>query len=303
MEEICRAYGITSDIKPLGSGCDVVVYPVDDVRVLRLYKRADKALRTRLEAKRAFYDSLDRTKVSFEVPEVLSIGTSHGMVYTLDKRLRGEELNAEYKALSDTAKHSALKSYVMAAQDIHNLSPVYPYFGEILKESPIREPSWSGYLLRKIYLAWQQGQKVLSEDFPDIRQVIELLEEGLSLFDDVHDATLVHGDYYGPNVLMQRGRVTAVLDFSDLTVAGDFRMDVASSIMSLDAETTDVKKEDVKVLIEKLALQYGERIRGIIQFYKLFYALCFASNCKESDPVTYKWALGAMQQETNGMGE
>lgn len=301
MEEVYKLYGIKPDAEPIGEGAEATVYPLDDEQVVRVYRRADESQKAKLEVMQGFYESLDTSGVDFDIPKILSINVSGGVVSTVDKRLHGKDFSAVYETLEPQEKQKTLLSYLAAAQQIRHLASPYPYFGEVLSDNPIRETSWRNFLSRKIQLAYEKGQETLSEDVPEIQQVLGFMEEQLSLFDDVERANLVHGDFYVPNVLVENGGVSAVLDFNDLTLAGDYRMDVASAIIFLGDKGTGARDSDRQILIDKLVAEHGEGIKDVIHFYKLYYALVFGSYTKENDPDTYKWAVDTLNQQADNI--
>lgn len=150
-------------------------------------------------------------------------------------------------------------------------------------------------------LAYEKGQETLGEDVPKIQQVMDFMDDQLTLFDDVNEANLVHGDFYVPNVLVEDGEVSAVLDFNDLTLAGDYRMDVASAIIFLGDKGTGARDDEREILINEMVAQHGEGVKAVIRFYKLYYALVFGSYAKATDPDTYKWAINTLNQQADSL--
>ncbi len=297
MEEVYKQYDITPGTKPLGEGVEATVFPLDDERVVRVYKSGREAQRAKLELMQDFYDSLDDSGVGFKVPKILSISVSNGVVSTVDTRLIGKDFGSVYDVLDTSTKHKTLLNYLAASQQIRHLKPPYPFFGEVLSDNPIRESTWREFLSRKIHDAYQKGKDNLQKDIPEVKRIVEYMESEFTLFDNVTEASLVHGDYYLANVLVEDGEVSAVLDFNDLTLAGDFRMDIASAVIFLGDEDTGNRDADRQILIDELFSHYGEGIKDIIHFYKLYYALVFASYSKDTDSSTYHWAIKTLRQQ------
>lgn len=298
-------YGIEPETQPIGAGAEATVYPLDDARVVCVYKYADRSLLADLDLMKDFYGSLDRSKVSFDVPEILSIDASHGLITSVDRRLHGRDLNSVYEALSDPERKKSLLGYIAAAQQIRNLRMPFPYFGEVLAGNPIREATWPAFLARKMQVALGQGQARFSSDLPEVDVVVNFMNNKLAIFDDVTEASLVHGDYFMPNVLVENGEVTAVLDFNNgLTVAGDFRMDLASAIIFLDYEAPGSRQADKELLMDTIISEHGEGIRNVIQFYELYYSLIFVAFAKNTGSINYRWAINTLRQniEAHGVG-
>ncbi len=104
---------------------------------------------------------------------------------------------------------------------------------------------------------------------PEAATVLEFMLGQLSLFDDVDQAKLVHGDYYVSNVLINDGKVSAVLDFNELMLAGDPRMDLASAIIFIGDHGDGSRDHDRSFLISKLEDKYGKNMKAIFHFYKI----------------------------------
>lgn len=299
MEEVQKLYGLNPNVQPIGEGVEAVIYPLDTERVVRIYRDKDISRQSRLESMQEFYDSLDTSKVNFGIPKILSIDTGNGVVSTVDKRLHGQDFGQEYERLTSSERHQVLLGYLEAAEQIHYLASPYPYFGEVLAEDPIRESSWHDFLAKKIGLAYVQGEKKLGKDVPRMQDILAYMMDQLSLFDTVNEARLVHGDFYVSNVLVADGGVSAVIDFNDLTLAGDYRMDIASAIIFLGDQGTGTRDNDREILVDAAVARHGESIKDVIHFYELYYALIFGSYAKETDPKTYKWAVDVLSRQAN----
>jgi len=276
----------------LGEGIETWVYQLPNEQVVRIYK--NKAALEQLEKLKKFYDSLSTSSVSFAVPHIVSLDVYNGIIYTIDQQLEGEPLR---KQLTSGSVEPLLKAYIhIAEESIASLHAAYDYFGEILASQPLRCSSWPDFLQTKTQRAYESAKALLDTDAPEIEQILAFIVTESSLVQDVGQGYLVHGDFNASNVLSKNGAITALADFGDLTIAGDPRMDIASGIIGFMEEEDGMRKSDGEFLLDYLTKKYGTSMRSIIHLYRLYYAVIFASYCKETDPRTYAWCLRTFKE-------
>lgn len=303
MDEIRKHFGISDTTMPIGEGTEAVVYALDDKRVLKVYKLRDEKQEAMLVRMKDFYMSLDRSAVPFDIPEIYTVEVRDGVTCTIDKRLHGTDYGALYDTLGPEDRRTSLRNYIQAAEQLHNLAPSHEYFGEVLADDPIREDTWSGFLLRKIRSIYGGRTAPINNDIPDLAEIVAFMEGQLPLFDDVTRTSLVHGDYYVPNVLVDNMQVTAVIDFNNLTLAGDYKMDIASAAIFIDEGVKPGRDEDKAFVISDLVVRYGSSIRDIIHFYELYYALSFAAHNQDPDSPIYHWAVTTLRRHLSATKE
>lgn len=301
MDDLLRQYGISPEDNPLGEGVEAVVYPYGDDKVIRVYKKSDKTVLEAITKAKRFYDDLDDSRVSFKVPKILSVHNDKDITYSIDERLQGIELSVVFETLSTSEKSKILHDYIQAAEQVCTLTEPYGYYGEVLSSDPIRTFSWTDFLSIKLQTSYEKGRRVVEQEFPGYKATVDNLNDQLGLVSGVKRAQLVHGDYYVGNVLVSDEVVSAVIDFNNLTLAGDPRMDIASAIIFLGDGGTGKRDSERLALIDGLAKKQGETIREIIHFYKMYYAVIFAASAKDSDPATYRWAITAMGEHVSGV--
>ncbi len=276
----------------LGEGIEAWVYQLSDNKVVRIYK-SDTAFE-QVKKLKDFYDSLDTSVVTFTVPRTMSISTYKGVLYTIDRQLQGVPLRT---VLTTNNRRSLLETYIhLAESDITSLHAPYEYFGDILAPNPLRCSSWPEFLRTKTQSAYKTATELFKTDVPGIEKILDSITTESNFVSNVTTAKLVHGDFNASNVLATHSGVTALTDFGDLTLAGDPCMDIASGIIGFMEEEDGMKKTDGEFLLQHLEATYGLTIRRVIHLYRLYYAVCFASYCKESDPRTYDWCLRTFKE-------
>jgi len=276
----------------LGEGIEACVYQLPESKVVRIYK--NKAAYKQVKKMQDFYDSLNISAVAFSLPKILSIHEYNDTVYTIDNQLTGTPLRLQ---LTSGNKQTLLKSYIhITEEEIASLHVPYSYFGEILANKPLRCSTWPAFLQTKTQQAYKSAAMLFDADVPEIKHILEFFTAESNLVDDVTQARLVHGDFNASNVLFNNGIITAVTDFGELTIAGDPRMDIASGIIGFMEEEDGMRKSDGDFLLSYLISKYGPSTRRVIHLYRLYYAIVFASYCKEGDPRTYAWCLRTFKE-------
>lgn len=289
------------DLPLLGEGVEASVYALNDDQVLRLYKPGGDASLEHLRQLQLFYQSLDESQVPFTVPDVQEAGTESGTLYTIDRRVYGQNMNEALASAEGPLRQQILHSYIQAAGQIQKLHPPYDFYGEVLSANPIRVGSWPAYILRRLTTDYQTARKLLDEQVPKMPEILAFLRHEVDIVSDTNQSLLVHGDYYVLNVTIDTsGNINGVLDFNDLTLAGDPRMDLASSLIFLLEGDGNARLEDGATLLRQCTETYGDSFRRILHLYRLYYAIHFASYCKDNDSTTFAWCIRSLQEHTDG---
>ena len=286
----------------LGGGVEASVYALDDKHVLRRYKPGAKMSMNTLEKLAHFYRSLNRS-VNFAIPDILAIGISDGSYCTVDRRIHGEEFDQTLGRLEGTAREKALLSYIQTAEQIQDLHPKYDFYGEVLADKPLHENDWTTFIRRRLKSDYESAKEIFDNEVPDMQAVFGFIDTEAEIVSDTKASKLIHGDYYVLNVLAnESGEVSGVLDFNSsdgLTLAGDPRMNVFASLIYLFEGESNARPEDAQFVLDYLIDKYGENIKRIVHLYRLYYAIHFASYCKDSDPYTFNWSIRSLKEHLN----
>ena len=272
----------------LGKGSESTVYAMDEAHVLRIYR--DLIGWDYVEARRAFYAELAAHELPFVVPHIYTIGSWVGHLYTVERRMAGQDFGVVLPTLTGAARQKALGSFLDAAAALGRVSlPDKPY-GELLAEPRLQRDDWQEYLAARMEQTLAHSRADLDADVPKFDAVLELIFSQLPLVGDTPPKSLVHGDFFPGNVFIDADlTICGVGDFSYATVVGDARQDLAGAVWLLGA-MRDARADDATFLREQVAARWGEELLPIIDFYKLYYSIYF-SGCKLDDPTTYWWCV------------
>lgn len=234
MSDVLSRFGIGEDAL-IGEGGESRVYAVDHDRVLRVPRRPGGAgpsvirdAREYQERRRDLLDDLagKAETVSFDIPRVLEIVETEDVVATIESRLPGESLDRVLSHATD--RRALLRAYLLASLEIRRLTPAGDWFGDVLAEGPIRTRSFPEYALARAHDSLRRAGPPFDE------------LNALELCEGLPDAppALVHLDLVPANVLIEKGRVSGVLDFSAMSMIGDRRIEPISAALYLDPEIT-----------------------------------------------------------------
>lgn len=285
-DAIIRQFGL-SDQELLGSGGESRVYVLDDDRVLRVF--GPGATEAKIDSLRGFYETLDVSDVDFVVPDVLESGRQDDLVYSLESRLPGRDLSAALEDLGYEARTRALRDLARVAGEVRKLRHGFNNYGELLADNPLSRESWSRFLIDRALLTLRTSRTRLTRDVPDLDRVVDRWKADVHTVVGSPAPELVHGDFFPGNVLVDdSGKLTAVIDFSPMTVSGDWRLDVAGAELFLELGDVD-RPEDRQIVEHELNDRYDVPA-DVIDVYRRYYALYFSA-AGADDPPLYEWCV------------
>jgi len=204
--------------------------------------------------------------------------------------LPGYDMSTIFPLLNQKERQNALCSFLDGLPPIHQVMlPDEPY-GELLGwHENIQHEHWAGFLRERTAINLKESLPVLHEDLPKVEQLIADFYQRVAQLPDPQKH-LVHGDYFLANVMCnQAGELTAVFDFSPLTIVGDPWFDVACALTFLRVFDF-VTEDDIAFAEQEINNRYGDAGQEKIVLYTTYNCLYFASG-KEWDPNTYQWCL------------
>lgn len=291
-DAILRRFGL-SDRELLGTGGESRVYALDDDRVLRVF--GPGATEGKVDGLRLFYETLDVSDVDFAVPDVLESGRQDDLVYSVESRLPGRDLSAALEELGFEARTRALRNLARVAGEVRRLRHGFNTYGELLADNPMSRDSWSRFLIDRALLTLRTSRTPLTREIPDLDRVVDRWKA------DVHTLgsptpELVHGDFFPGNVLVdESGKLTAVIDFSPMTVSGDWRLDVTGAEVFLELGGVD-RPDDRQNVEHELNDRYDVPA-DVIDVYRRYYALYFSA-AGGDDPPLYEWCVRQLTQRS-----
>lgn len=283
---ILARYGLTEAGK-IGAGNQTSVYALDEHHVLRPHGRRVK--RRLLEQQRDFYATLDTSSCRFTTPQILAIESVDGFLCTIEPRLHGRDLMQLLPLTDPSRRKSVWQNYMQATVEIRHLMAGKRPFGERLTSNPVQANNWAAYLEKKVDTTLAVTQDDIGKEVPQLQTAVEKWKSLLPLVADVEPA-LVHGDYFPGNVMVdEAGEITAVIDFSPMTVIGDWQLDVLTAAIFLEL-TPNTTKTDHKICLEIARDLLAVEMEQLALFYRIYYALYF-SFTRHSDPPLFRWCV------------
>ena len=279
---------------PLGRGMTSALYDIGGGRVLKIHNGPqEKDYLPRLQR---FSQQLQRRAFPFAVPYIYEYGAVADVHYHIERRLPGQDLAQLFPRLTALERQRSLSSLLDALPPLHALKLPEQPFGEPLNVGErMTAETWPGYLLERVEATLAHSCADLRADLPDAERVVDSFKRELDTLPEQPSKRLVHGDYFLGNVLCdERGILTAVVDFSPLTLIGDPLMDLAGAYYFCRIYDF-VTEADYCYLRRQIEDRYGPDCWPRIDLYYTFYSLRF-SDCKISDNHTYRWCLRRLRE-------
>ena len=199
----------------IGSGGEATVYALDGERVLRVHRPGPD--RVTLERRRNLLDELapQARELPFAIPRVLELRSVHERWVTIEPRLPGRPMSELLAEVDGSAREEVVLSYLQAGRSLSQLTLSRPFYGDLLADDTIREPTFRAYLERRARRSLDAaGGPLGSVDAGELAHGLPEAERPAFVYLDVHPS----------NVLVQGVRVTAVVDFGGVAIVGDARL-------------------------------------------------------------------------------
>lgn len=291
-DAILARFGIP-DADPLGSGQESRVYPLDEDRVLRIYRPGHESADQLVDQLERAYRTYAQQQIGIELPQILESGHAAGRFYTVDRRLSGSPLTRWLPSAPIDRRRQTLIGYLQAATVLGRLPIPEPTFGRLFG-SHTRSFATLPELIRDQLVEAQQLIRRQGRDLPD--GVVDRVVGDLHSRECV--PALVHGDYCPGNVFGTevdgRMQVTGVAAFSPHTLAADPLMDVAGAITLLELEDYDEAAADASWMHEQAIGMLADRfapsdLEHWLDVYRRYYAIYFSI-----DDRVYPWAMSLL---------
>jgi Ser/Thr protein kinase RdoA (MazF antagonist) len=206
VKAICRKEGITCQtIQVLGGGQINAVFRVNGVHIIRIGTRADA--RQRLERETILLHNL-----AGEIPvaQVLAFGEEQGVYYQVQQFMPGQKLYAIWKNLTAHDKDTIAAELAACLKFLHRA--VFPDFGDGRQDSH-QYATWVDCLTGRFQNTLEELRDLNIRMVPGyIEMAVDYFEEHRHVLQD-GVPTLVHRDMNLTNILVDNGKVSAILDF------------------------------------------------------------------------------------------
>lgn len=206
LTKICQKEGIEGRTARALSGGQVnSVFLVDDQYVVRIGARQDAYQRLSRET-----EVLKSLAGVIPVPRVYAFGQMDGLTYQVQQYLPGQKLIDIWRSLRPRAQEKIIAELAEYLKILHHKN--LTYFGHGHADTPKYE-SWSSFLadqfkqtceeIHALKIRMAPGFPELAADYFDAHR--DALQDGAPV--------QVHGDLTPVNVLVNQGKISAILDF------------------------------------------------------------------------------------------
>lgn len=276
----------------LSQGMEAEVYAYGTDNVLKLYPRSASLENLRLL--QTFYNSLDRSVLSYALPQIRQIHDQGTYIVVIETRLSGRPL-AEVIASTPNQLETLLPLYVAAVLELEQIAmpdSVTQY--KLFDQGGLSTSSTGDW--HQFLRGWLDAKlQVLSPHFArDVEDFAKKLRHMHRLLAQPYTGLyrLIHGDIFPGNILVDvGGKALALLDFGLFTMYGDPLWDAATAWAFFDMYDklgANVRARLLPVFLEQL----GEKVRDKLYRYLLLYSLLsantYATDCSDGH---YRWCV------------
>lgn len=273
LDLVAKHLGV-SNLQLLGKGNEGSVYEYKDKALKIFLKNPDLKF---LQDTRKFLYTLEKKGFSFKIPRILEIGEVSDVVYTIEDKLDGVQMDKKIIDLKTKDRQKVYRGYYDAIKEFNSVSLSNLPFGHILKrKDSVTSTSWVDFLISVVKQKANKASMSLRELVTDFDKKMELFDLFAEKYLDCNKKQLVYGDYYLNNVLISEDlKVSAILDINAHAMVGDPRVDI-SSVLRWNEIDPNVKKEDYEFLTKLAKKDFGEDIEDISDLYLLFSSFYFS---------------------------
>lgn len=239
--------------------------------------------RSDVECRAALLDELrdHRDRVPFALPHVERIERIGERLVTIEPRLPGRPLGHALRELSGAVRRRTLESTLEASRLLGEIPFERPWFGDLCRSEPVRAGRWGDYLRARARRSLASaGEEFRSVDVDALcRPFAEPVRPGL-----------VHLDLYAGNVLVEAGRVTAILDFGGVPVFGDPAFDPVSVAVYLRGTMTDSARPEDHATCERWLAEHQllDRLAPVERWLAALWS------CAVDDPKLQAWCRSCL---------
>lgn len=277
----------------LGKGGEGHIFVKSETDAIKIYPGGDEAY---LEKLKTVHGGLARRGFSFDTPRIKEIRTLDGTPYTIEKRLAGTPMAAACAKASPQDRQTILLSFLDAAYELGTAQVTRAPFGDYVEhDDMVTSKSWTEYLLAKLDVSLAKSAERLSADVEGFDTVVKYLRDTIPANLQCETKSLVHNDFWPANVLVgEDNSISAVLDYSILTVVGDNRVDLCGALnyLVLDDGFT---RHDADFLRAHLKFRGGDELMEILHAYYAYSAIFWAESANFDDQLLYEWCKTALK--------
>jgi aminoglycoside phosphotransferase len=258
----------------LGHGGEGWIYEYGN-DALKIYVRnSDKQYLKNIQL---FQSNLKKQHFTFDIPQIYEIGEVDGILYTIEKRLQGVQMDKKIIGMSTPDRQKLYRSYYDAIRQVNAVTFSNLPYGQIIKTpESITSDSWTDFLVRVLDQKMVKTQDKMRLSVSDFDKKINLFKLLIQKHLVSTQKNLVHCDYFLNNVLVNDDlAISAVLDFSVHAAVGDPRLDIAG-VLTWNGIDPNIKPEDYTFLYAIAKKDYGDDVSRFADLYLLYSSFYFS---------------------------
>ncbi len=302
--KILEKYNV-SESELIGWGTEAQVFSYHEGKVLKLYNDISDLNKQSMLKK--FYETIDSKYVSYELPYIYDIFDDEGTVITIEKRVKGNNLQKCLHQFNDKELDNLFKTYLAASLELKNVIANSAFTGCKLFNDycipPTEYKDWHSFL-KHFLICRQEGLRdYFLRDVLNYNIKFNILIDILSVKYE-GEYSLIHGDLYPGNLLIDEdGRITGLIDFGIMTMYGDYLFDIATSWVFFDMYDdlkANILERYLHVIIENLGDGIKKKLYLYVLVYSMFSADFYSKDCKDGH---YRWCVQNLNNDTywNGL--
>lgn len=206
LKKICQKEGIDGrTVRALSGGQVNAVFLVDDQYVVRIGARQDAFQRLSRET-----EVLKSLAGVIPVPKIYAFGQMDGLTYQVQQYLPGQKLIDIWRSLRPKAQGKIIAELAEYLKILHHRN--LAYFGDGHADTPKYE-TWPSFLADQFKQTCEEIHALnirMAPGFPEL--AVDYFEAHRSVLQDGAPVQ-VHGDLTLMNVLVEAGKISAILDF------------------------------------------------------------------------------------------
>ena len=274
----------------LGEGSEAVFF-LQGETVLRFMRGSLNAGKSKAKKMQAFYRDLNSQDLGFEIPQIYSIEDFQGICLCKEKFLGRKTLESALIEADQELQDQLISQYFNLVKAVQKLvSYQFNAYGEILSDSVLQRNDWSQFLVDRASQALEKSLGSLREDIPGFDDLLTQWQNAVLAIENPVPS-LVHGDLYPPNVMVERGSIHALIDFSPISIVGDWRMDLVGG--SIFLEICKSHQREQRILFDSMIWQDAEcnLDQNLFDLYTIYYGIYFSAYAVPKSGELYRWCV------------